>query len=94
MSLVPKISPAIGNGPEAMRSIASTTNRIIDVIQPMGTLISTAASITVGETYGDYLANATATVMTYNLPLAAAHGHRRRRRGRLHEVPALPAPAE
>lgn len=77
MSLVPKLPPAIGNGPEAMRSIASTVNRIIDVIQPIGTLISTAASVTVGETYGDYLANATATVMTHHLPLAAAHAGRK-----------------
>lgn len=77
MSLVPKVSPSIGNGPEAMRTIASTTNRIIDVIQPMGALISTAASITVSETYGDYLADASATAMTYHLPLAAAHANRK-----------------
>lgn len=75
MSIVQKVSPAIGNGPEAMRTIASAVNRVIDLVQPMGTLITTVgSSVTVGETYGNYLAS---TAVTYHMPLAAAHAGRK-----------------
>lgn len=76
MSLVTKIAPAIGNGPEAMRSIASAINRTIDIVQPFGTLTATGTT-TISETYGTYLGSGSASTALFILPSASAHKDRK-----------------
>jgi hypothetical protein len=76
MSIVSKVSPSIAGSPEQQRKVAESLNQVIDKAQPFG-VVSVTASVTVTETYADYLCDATAGTITATLPEAAAHKGRR-----------------
>lgn len=75
MSVVKKIPPAIAGTAESQRQVAESLNLLIDRVQPFGVVTATG-TLTVSETYGTYLANASATAMTLFLPPALAHKNR------------------
>ena len=72
MSTIPKVPPSLV-GPESYRQLAETLNQVIDVVQPFHVSPVKASTFTVGETYGIYPSDASATAMSAMLPPAAAH---------------------
>jgi hypothetical protein len=71
-----RLSPVVTNPTEQHRKTAEVVNRIIDKSQPFGVVIVTA-NTTVGETYADYLCDATSGTLTVSMPEAEAHKGRR-----------------